>query len=85
MNCVFDAMTEALQRGGGVEIRDFGEAHWPVPYKSYSGPATPGSGEPVDVLLPSTPLPFFKAGGRSWKEIVNGGRHLPITGGGDGW
>ena len=36
VNCVFDAMTEALQRGEGIEIRGFG-SFTVRPYKAYSG------------------------------------------------
>ena len=36
VNCVFDAMTEALQRGEGIEIRGFG-SFTVRPYKPYNG------------------------------------------------
>jgi integration host factor subunit beta len=49
------------------------------PYKPYSG-RNPRTGEPVDV--PAKRLPFFKVG-KELKEIVNGSKHLPITGGKD--
>jgi integration host factor subunit beta len=78
VNCVFDAMTEALQKGEGIEIRGFG-SFTVRPYKPYSG-RNPRTGEPVDV--PAKRLPFFKVG-KELKEIVNGSRHLPITGGRD--
>jgi integration host factor subunit beta len=78
VNCVFDAMTEALQKGDGIEIRGFG-SFTVRPYKPYSG-RNPRTGEPVDV--PAKRLPFFKVG-KELKEIVNGSRHLPITGGRD--
>jgi integration host factor subunit beta len=78
VNCVFDAMTEALQRGEGIEIRGFG-SFTVRPYKPYSG-RNPRTGEPVDV--PAKRLPFFKVG-KELKEIVNSSRHLPITGGQD--
>jgi integration host factor subunit beta len=78
VNCVFDAMSEALQRGEGIEIRGFG-SFTVRPYKPYSG-RNPRTGEPVDV--PSKRLPFFKVG-KELKETVNGSRHLPITGGQD--
>ncbi|MCL2451081.1 MAG: integration host factor subunit beta [Polyangiaceae bacterium] len=78
VNCVFDAMTEALQRGEGIEIRGFG-SFTVRPYKPYSG-RNPRTGEPVDV--PAKRLPFFKVG-KELKEIVNDSRHLPITGGKD--
>src|SRR5215208_6872057 len=78
VNCVFDAMTEALQRGEGIEIRGFG-SFTVRPYKPYSG-RNPRTGEPVEV--PAKRLPFFKVG-KELKELVNGSRHLPITGGAD--
>jgi integration host factor subunit beta len=78
VNCVFDAMTEALQRGEGIEIRGFG-SFTVRPYKPYSG-RNPRTGQPVEV--PAKRLPFFKVG-KDLKEIVNNSRHLPITGGGD--
>src|SRR5579885_3055182 len=78
VNCVFDAMTEALQRGEGIEIRGFG-SFTVRPYKPYSG-RNPRTGEPVDV--PAKRLPFFKVG-KELKESVNNSRHLPITGGKD--
>jgi integration host factor subunit beta len=75
VNCVFEAMTEALQRGEGIEIRGFTVR----PYKPYSG-RNPRTGEPVDV--PAKRLPFFKVG-KELKELVNNSRHLAITGGSD--
>ena len=71
-------MTEALQRGEGIEIRGFG-SFTVRPYKPYSG-RNPRTGQPVDV--PAKRLPFFKVG-KELKEIVNESRHLPITGGAD--
>jgi integration host factor subunit beta len=76
VNCIFDAMTEALERGEGIEIRGFG-SFTVRPYKAYSG-RNPRTGEPVPV--PAKRLPFFKVG-KELKELVNGSRHLPITGG----
>lgn len=78
VNCVFDAMTEALQRGEGIEIRGFG-SFTVRPYKPYSG-RNPRTGEPVPV--PAKRLPFFKVG-KELKELVNNSRHIPITGGSD--
>ena len=76
VNCVFDAMTEALEKGEGIEIRGFG-SFTVRPYKAYSG-RNPRTGEPVPV--PAKRLPFFKVG-KELKELVNSSRHLPITGG----
>jgi integration host factor subunit beta len=78
VNCVFDAMTKALERGEGIEIRGFG-SFTVRPYKPYAG-RNPRTGEAVEV--PAKRLPFFKVG-KELKEIVNGSRHLPITGGKD--
>jgi integration host factor subunit beta len=78
VNCIFDAMTEALERGEGIEIRGFG-SFTVRPYKAYSG-RNPRTGEPVPV--PAKRLPFFKVG-KELKELVNSSRHLPITGGSD--
>ena len=78
VNCVFEAMTEALERGEGIEIRGFG-SFTVRPYKPYSG-RNPRTGEPVPV--PAKRLPFFKVG-KELKELVNGSRSRPITGGDD--
>jgi integration host factor subunit beta len=76
--CVFDAMTEALQRDEGIEIRGFG-SFTVRPYKPYSG-RNPRTGAPVPV--PAKRLPFFKVG-KELKGLVNDSRHLAITGGDD--
>ena len=78
VNCVFDAMTKALEKGEGIEIRGFG-SFTVRDYKPYSG-RNPRTGK--QVAVPEKRLPFFKVG-KELKEIVNGSRHLPITGGGD--
>jgi integration host factor subunit beta len=78
VNCVFDAMTEALQRGEGIEIRGYG-SFTVRPYKPYAG-RNPRTGQPVPV--PAKRLPFFKVG-KELKELVNDSRHIPITGGDD--
>jgi integration host factor subunit beta len=78
VNCVFDAMTEALQRGDGIEIRGFG-SFTVRPYKPYDG-RNPRTGQPVPV--PAKRLPFFKVG-KELKELVNNSRHLAISGGDD--
>lgn len=79
VNCVFDAMTEALQRGEGIEIRGYG-SFTVRPYKPYAG-RNPRTGQPVPV--PAKRLPFFKVG-KELKELVNASRHTPITGGDEG-
>ena len=79
VNCIFDAMTEALERGEGIEIRGFG-SFTVRPYKPYSG-RNPRTGEPVPV--PAKRLPFFKVG-KELKELVNNSRLTSqITGGDD--
>lgn len=73
VNCVFEAMTAALERGEGIEIRGFGSftvRH----YKPYNG-RNPRTGKPVPV--PEKRLPFFKVG-KELKELVNVGAG-PIT------
>lgn len=74
VNCVFDTMTEALQRGEGIEIRGFG-SFTVRPYKAYTG-RNPRTGQAVDV--PAKRLPFFKVG-KELREIVNSSRAFPIT------
>ena len=75
VNCVFDAMTEALQRGEGIEIRGFG-SFTVRPYKPYNG-RNPRTGQPVPV--PAKRLPFFKVG-KDLKELVNNSRSFAISG-----
>lgn len=79
VNCVFDAMTEALERGEGIEIRGFG-SFTVRPYKPYSG-RNPRTGQPVPVAAKR--LPFFKVG-KELKELVNGSRQFAISGDDDG-
>lgn len=74
VNCVFDTMTEALQRGEGIEIRGFG-SFTVRPYKAYTG-RNPRTGQAVQV--PAKRLPFFKVG-KELREIVNSSRSFPIT------
>jgi integration host factor subunit beta len=78
VNCVFDAMTQALEHDEGIEIRGFG-SFTVRPYKSYSG-RNPRTGEPVPV--PAKKLPFFKVG-KELKQIVDKSRQYAITGGED--
>ncbi len=68
VNCVFDAMTAALERGEGIEIRGFG-SFTVREYKAYNG-RNPRTGRPVPV--PEKRLPFFKVG-KELKELVNQG------------
>lgn len=78
VNCVFDAMTEALRRGDGIEIRGFG-SFTVRPYKPYNG-RNPRTGQPVPVAAKR--LPFFKVG-KDLKELVNNSSSFEITGGDD--
>ncbi len=78
VNCIFDAMTEALERGEGIEIRGFG-SFTVRPYKPYNG-RNPRTGQPVPV--PAKRLPFFKVG-KDLKELVNNSRGFAISGGDD--
>jgi len=69
VNCVFDAMTEALRNGEGVEIRGFGSLKARA-HKSYQG-RNPRTGKSVNV--PPKLRPFFKVG-KELKELVNASR-----------
>ncbi len=66
VNCIFDAMTDALRSGDGVEIRGLG-SFTVREYKAYSG-RNPRTGETVHVA--EKRLPFFKVG-KDLKELVN--------------
>jgi len=68
VNCVFDAMTAALERGEGIEIRGYG-SFTVRSYKPYDG-RNPRTGNQVSV--PSKRLPFFKVG-KELKNLVNEG------------
>jgi integration host factor subunit beta len=68
VNCVFDAMADALKNGEGIEVRGFG-SFTVRQYKPYDG-RNPRTGEVVHVA--SKRLPFFKVG-KELKEMVGGG------------
>ena len=70
VNVIFDAMTESLVAGEGIEIRGFGSFSVRS-YKGYKG-RNPRTGEPVEVAPKR--LPFFKVG-KELKELVNRGRN----------
>lgn len=76
VNCVFDAMTEALRRGEGIEIRGFG-SFTVRPYRAYTG-RNPRTGQ--SVAVPSKRLPFFKVG-KELREMVDDSKVHPITAG----
>lgn len=65
VNEIFKAMTEALARGEGVEIRGFGSFSIRE-YDSYEG-RNPKTGEKIEVKPKK--LPFFKMG-KDLKERV---------------
>ncbi|HTJ40999.1 MAG TPA: HU family DNA-binding protein [Kofleriaceae bacterium] len=73
VNCVFDSMVKALERGEGIEIRGFG-SFTVRDYKSYEG-RNPRTGEPVHVAPKR--LPFFKVG-KDLRERVNAQVGQPI-------
>ncbi len=73
VDCVFNAMTNALLRGEGVEIRGFGSMKARA-HKSYQG-RNPRTGKTVDV--PPKLRPFFKVG-KELKELVNESRELGV-------
>lgn len=75
VNCVFDTMTAALEKGEGIEIRGFG-SFTVRNYKPYSG-RNPRTGRAVSV--PDKRLPFFKVG-KELKELVDS--RTPQPGGG---
>ena len=72
VNCVFDAMTGALERGEGIEIRGYG-SFTVRRYEAYEG-RNPRTGKAVSV--PEKRLPFFKVG-KELKALVNNGVVLP--------
>ena len=73
VNCVFDSMTTALERGEGIEIRGFG-SFTVRKYKAYEG-RNPRTGETVHVA--EKRLPFFKVG-KDLRERVNAGLGTPL-------
>ena len=75
VNCVFDAMVEALQNGDGIEIRGFG-SFTVRQYKAYEG-RNPRTGETVYVAPKR--LPFFKVG-KDLRERVNNAYLVELAG-----
>jgi integration host factor subunit beta len=69
VNCVFDAMTDALKNGEGIEVRGFG-SFTVRQYKPYDG-RNPRNGEAVHVA--SKRMPFFKAGKEIRERVDSGG------------
>ncbi|MCP4599427.1 MAG: integration host factor subunit beta [Proteobacteria bacterium] len=66
VNCIFEAMTQTMKQGEGIEIRGFG-SFTVRRYKPYQG-RNPRTGESVHVA--SKRLPFFKVS-KELKETVN--------------
>ena len=64
---VFDAMTEALVKGEGIEIRGFGSFSVRE-YKAYTG-RNPKTGEKIAVKPKK--LPFFKVGKELRERVKN--------------
>jgi len=62
VNCVFEAMTEALQKGEGIEIRGYG-SFTVRPYKPYAG-RNPRTGQTLAVSpVPEQLLAMMLGGG----------------------
>jgi integration host factor subunit beta len=68
VECVFDSMVGALERGDGIEIRGFG-SFTVREYEPYNG-RNPRTGQPV--LVSEKRLPHFKVG-KELYALVNGG------------
>ena len=76
VNCLFEAMADALRRGEGIEIRGFGSFSVRE-YEGYKG-RNPRTG--VAVVVPPKRLPFFRVG-KELRELVDRSRlGGPITG-----
>ena len=73
VNCVFDSMVQALERGEGIEIRGLG-SFTVREYKAYEG-RNPRTGETVHVAPKR--LPFFKVG-KDLRERVNAAAGTPL-------
>ena len=67
VNLIFKGFTDALKKGGRIEIRGFGSFSVRK-YKSYKG-RDPRTGKAVEVKPKR--LPFFKVG-RELKKMVDG-------------
>lgn len=69
VNSLFEAMTDALRRGNGIEIRGFGSFSV-RDYEGYAG-RNPRTGESVPVAPKR--LPFFRVG-KELRELVDQSR-----------
>lgn len=79
VKCVFDAMSESLAAGEGIEIRGFG-SFTVRDYRAYTG-VNPKTHEPVSV--DAKRLPFFRVG-KELKERVNARAGTAMPGSPDG-
>ncbi len=75
---IFEAMTESLSGGEGIEIRGFGSFSIRS-YEGYTG-RNPKTNTPVEVAPKK--LPFFKVG-KDLKDLVGKNAHLPLEAGDD--
>jgi integration host factor subunit beta len=66
VNCMFDSIRDALQRGDKTEIRGFGSFRLRI--RRTKDGRNPKTGETVAV--PEKRMPFFKAG-KEIKELLN--------------
>ena len=66
VNCIFDSIRDALQRGDKTEIRGFGSFRMRI--RRTKDGRNPKTGETVSV--PEKRMPFFKAG-KEIKELLN--------------
>ena len=66
VNCVFDAMVDALRRGEGIEIRGFGS--FSINRRPPRVGRNPRSGE--QVVIPEKLVPHFKPG-KALREAVD--------------
>ncbi|MCZ6800682.1 MAG: integration host factor subunit beta [Nitrospirae bacterium] len=66
VNCIFDSIRDALQRGDKTEIRGFGSFRLRI--RRTKDGRNPKTGETVSV--PEKRMPFFKAG-KEIKELLN--------------
>lgn len=66
VNCIFDSIRDALQRGEKTEIRGFGSFR--IRIRRNKDGRNPKTGETV--VVPEKRMPFFKAG-KEIKELLN--------------
>ncbi len=71
VECLFEAMTNALRGEEGIEIRGFGSFRIRL-HKAYMG-RNPRTGMHIEVT--TRKMPFFKVG-KELKELVDAGRLL---------